>query len=75
MAGAKKGHIWLTLQGHLNVVAIASLVELAGIIVTENKPVAADTMSKADAEGIPILTTPLTTYEIAGRLWELGIRT
>lgn len=75
MAGAKKGDIWLTLQGHLNVVAIASLTDLAGIIVTENKPVAMDTVAKADAEGIPILTTPLTTYELAGRLWDLGIRT
>ena len=75
MAGAKQGDLWLTLQGHLNVVAIASLTELAGIVVTENKPVAMDTVAKADAEGIPVLTTPLTTYEVAGRLWELGIRT
>ena len=74
MAGARKGDLWLTLQGHLNVVAIASLAELAGIIVTENKPVAMDTIAKADAEGIPILTTPLTTFELAGRLWELGVR-
>ena len=35
--------------------AIASLNELAAIIVTENKPVASDTLARADAEGIPIL--------------------
>jgi predicted transcriptional regulator len=74
MAGARKGNLWITLQGHLNVVAIASLTELAGIIVTEGKPVAMDTLGKADEEGIPVFTTRLTTYEVAGRLWEMGVR-
>jgi predicted transcriptional regulator len=75
MAGAHKGNVWVTLQGHLNVVAVASLTELAGIIVTEDKPVAPEALAKADEERIPILTTPLTTFEVVGRLWELGVRT
>ena len=75
MAGAHKGNVWVTLQGHLNIVAIASLDELAGIIVTENKPIAQDTLAKAAEEGIPILATPLTTFEIVGRLWAMGVRT
>lgn len=74
MAGARQGNLWVTLQGHLNVVAVASLTELAGVIVTENKPVAPETLAKADEEGVPILTTPLTTFQVVGRLWELGIR-
>ena len=74
MAGARKGNLWLTLQGHLNVVAIASLAELAGIVVTEDKPVTVDTIAKADEEGIPILITSLSTFGLAGRLWELGVR-
>ncbi len=73
MAGALKGDLWITLQGHLNVVAIASLNELAGIIVSEGKPIAADTLAKAEAEGIPMLSTSLASYEIIGRLWELGV--
>ncbi len=73
MAGARRGNIWVTLQGHLNVVAIASLNELAGIIVTENKPVAPDTLARADAEGIPVLSTPMTTFEMVGHLWKLGV--
>ncbi len=73
MAGAHRGNIWVTLQGHLNVVAIASLNELAGIIVTENKPVAPDTLARADAEGLPVLSTPMTTFEMVGRLWKLGV--
>ncbi len=73
MAGAQRGNVWVTLQGHLNVVAIASLNELTAIIVTEDKPVAPDTLAKADAEGIPVLSTSLTTFDVVGRLWELGV--
>jgi hypothetical protein len=74
MAGAGKDVLWVTLQGHLNVVAIASLNELAGIIVTESKPVAPDALAKADQERVPILTTELSTFEVVGKLWELGVR-
>jgi predicted transcriptional regulator len=73
MAGAHRGNIWVTLQGHLNVIAIATLNELSAIIVTEDKPVAPDTLARADAEGVPVLSTSLSTFEVAGRLWELGV--
>ncbi len=74
MAGAHRGNLWVTLQGHLNVVAIATLGELAGVIVAEGKPIAPDALAKAREEQLPILTTPLTTFQVVGRLWELGLR-
>ena len=74
MAGAHQGNLWVTLQGHLNVVAIATLGELAGVIVSEDKPIAPEALAKADEEGVPILSTALTTFELAGRLWEMGVR-
>ena len=73
MAGARPGNVWVTLQGHLNVVAIATLTDLAAVIVTEDKPVAADALAKAKEEHLPVLTTSMTTYEVVGRLWELGV--
>ena len=74
MAGAAQGNLWVTLQGHLNVVAVATLNEVAGVIVTEGKPVSPEALSKANDEGIPILTTHLGTFEVCGRLWELGVK-
>ena len=74
MAGAATGNLWVTLQGHLNVVAVATLNELAGVIVTEGKPVTPEALAKADDEGIPILMTRLGTFEVCGRLWELGVK-
>ncbi len=75
MAGAQKDGLWVTLQGHLNIVAVASLLDLAAIIVTENKSVGTEVLAKANEEGIPILSTPCTTFEVVGRLWEMGVRT
>jgi hypothetical protein len=74
MAGAGKGNVWVTLQGHLNVVAVASLNELAGVIVTEGKAIAVETAAKAEEEGVVLLQTPLTSYQVVGRLWDLGVR-
>ena len=73
MARAKEGNIWVTMQGHVNVVAVASLVNLAGVLVTEGTKPELATLEKANQEGIPILATRLTTYAVAGRLYELGV--
>lgn len=74
MAGAGKGNVWVTLQGHLNVVAVASLNELAAVIVTEGKPISAETASKAEEEGVVLLQTSLPSYTVIGRLWDLGVK-
>jgi hypothetical protein len=74
MAGAKKGHLWITLQAHLNIVAIAALNELAAILITENAHPDAASIAKANQQGVILLATSKATYEINGKLWELGIR-
>jgi len=74
MARAQKGNVWVTLQSHPNVVAVASLLNLAGVIVTEGTGLEAATIEKADEEHIPILTTPLTTFTVVSKLAALGIQ-
>jgi hypothetical protein len=74
MAGAKKGYIWTTLQAHLNIVAIAALVDAAAIIITENAQPDSASISKANQQGVILLSTPQPTYDVNGKLWELGIR-
>lgn len=76
MARARAGNIWLTLQTHANVVAVASLLELAGVIITEcsdQSKIDADTIAKARAENIALFATPLTTYTTAARLARAGV--
>jgi hypothetical protein len=74
MAKAKAGDLWITVQGHPNIVAVGSLIGLAGIVVAEGAKVEPATLEKAEQEGVPILTSSLPTYAVAGRLWELGVR-
>ena len=73
MAKAQEGYVWVTLQAHPNIVAVASLLNLAGIIVTEGMALDEATEEKANDAGIPILTTGCTTFTVVGRLFELGV--
>jgi hypothetical protein len=73
MAGAKKGFIWTTLQAHLNIVAVAALTEVAAVIITENAQPDEASIARADQQGVILLSSSLPTYEINGRLWQLGL--
>lgn len=74
IGNAKEGFVWITLQIHLNIVAVASLKGLAGIILVNNRVPGEDTLKKATEENIPIMTSPLPAFELAGRLYTLGLR-
>ena len=73
MAHAKKGDIWITLQIHQNTVAVATLKELAGIILINGKQPALETVKKAEEEDVPILTSDATAFELICDLCKMGI--
>jgi len=73
MAGAKNNYLWITLQAHLNIVAVAALLEVSAIIITENAQPDSATIAKANEQGIILLSTSKPTYEVDGKLWEMGI--
>ena len=71
MGHAKEGNIWITLQTQQNVVEIASLKDLAAVIIVKGFMPEADTIEKSNFENIPVLSTDMDTFTIAGRLFEL----
>ena len=71
MGHAQEGDIWITLQTHKNVMAIASLKEIAAVILVKGHVPEEDTREESNNENIPILTTPLQTFEITGQLYKL----
>ncbi len=73
MGKAKEGCAWVTIQSHVNIVAVATLIDVACIIVTEGFEVEPAAIEKANEEEIPILTTTLSSYEVAKKMVELGI--
>ncbi len=74
LAHADPGTIWLTIQTHRNVVSVAATKDIAIILFTCGRKPSAEIIAEAEEEGIALLTTPLTTYEAAGKLWEAGLR-
>jgi hypothetical protein len=73
MANAEEGDVWVTLQTHVNIVAVAAMKELAGVILVKGREPEAETVSKAEEKEVPILVSPLPAFELIGRLYELGI--
>ena len=74
MAHAAPGDLWVTVQGHANVVAVAVLVGIAGVIVAENARVDPATLQKAEAEGIPILSSPKPSFSVVADLVGMGVK-
>ena len=74
LANSKKGNIWITLQIHQNIIAVACSKELSGIILVNGRKPEEETLKKAKEEKMPIMISNLLTYEVAGRLYEYGIR-
>lgn len=73
MANAEMGCAWVTIQTHINIVAVATLAEMACIIVPEGAEVEADTLARATEENIPIITTDLNGYQVCRYLGENGV--
>ena len=71
IGNAKEGQVWITLQTHQNVIAVASLKDLSAIIIVKGSIPEADTIVKSNLENIPVLSTEMDTFNIAGRLFEL----
>lgn len=73
MAGARQGNVWVTLQAHPNVIAVASLVGLSAVIITEGIQPDPETIRRAREEKINVLTSTQSTFTVAGKLAEMGI--
>jgi predicted transcriptional regulator len=71
MGNASEGQIWITLQTHKNIMAIASLKDLAAVIIVKGLQPSPDCELQSNNENIPILTTELETFDIAGKLYNV----
>ena len=71
MGNAEMGNVWVTLQTHKNVMAIASLKELACVILAKGLTASEDTVEQSNEEGIPFLSTEMQTYETVGKIYQL----
>jgi len=73
MAGAVAGDVWVTLQAHPNVVAVADLLDLACVIITEGTRPDEETLHRADEKDVPVLLSSESTFTVVCRLYDAGI--
>ncbi|UCG57291.1 MAG: hypothetical protein JSU70_20790 [Phycisphaerales bacterium] len=73
LAHGNEGNLWVTLQVHQNIVAVASMKGLAGIILVNAREPEQETVDKAETENVPIMVTEMATFELVGKLYSLGV--
>jgi BioD-like phosphotransacetylase family protein len=73
MAGARKGNVWVTLQAHMNVIAVAALLELACVVITEGAALDSEALTRADQRGVVVLSTEQGSFATVAQLSALGV--
>jgi len=73
LANSKEGNIWITLQIHQNIVGVASMKDLAGIILVNSREPESETLEKAETEKVPIMVSEMPSFELIGMLYSLGV--
>ncbi len=73
MSSAQCDNVWLTIMSNINVIAVASLVDVSCIILTEGVTLDAEVLNQAKLKGINVLATDKTSYESSKILVELGL--
>ena len=74
MAHSKAGNLWVTLQSHRNILAVATLKELAAVVLVNGRTPDAETLLKAREEKVLVLASWLPAFELVGRLYQMGVR-
>lgn len=72
MSKAPADSVWVTVMGNRNTLAVASLVDVACIVLAEGVSLDEGTLAKAEEEGISVLTTDLPVFDIALKIYQAG---
>ena len=74
MAHGDAGMAWVTVQTHMNVIAVATLHEMSCVIIPEGAQMDKEVSDKAAEEGIAVLCTEKPAYEICGLMYACGVK-
>ena len=71
MAKASEGNVWITIQTHQNVVAVASLLGLSAVIMSNGMQPDNSTLEKAKKGEVPILTSEWPSFQLSAKIFNL----
>lgn len=75
MSHVKAGNLWVTIMVNANVVAVASLTEAAAVILAEDVQLLPDAAEAAEKNGILILSSELSAYELCAAIHDAAEKT
>ena len=73
MAHGQRGTVWVTIQTHMNVIAVASLHNFSCVVIPENVQLSQETIAAANDKDVCILSAPCSSYGAAKMMADLGI--
>ena len=73
MSKAPADGVWVTVMGNKNTLAVASLTDIACIVLAEGVSLDEGTLAKAKEEGIAVLETDLPIFDIALKIYQAGM--
>ncbi len=68
MGHARSGQVWITVISDINAVAVASLADVACVVLTDGTVLSEEVRRAAEQRGVCVLSTPMTSYEAAAAL-------
>lgn len=71
MGRAKEDDVWITVMGNLNAIAVAVLADVSCILLSENAVLDEDARQKAEEEGVAVLQSDRSTYDLAVAIGKL----
>ena len=71
MGNARSGQVWITMQTHKNVSAIAALKDIPAVIIVRGGVPDDDMLEHAKEEDICILVSQDATFQVCGKLYAL----
>ena len=74
MSHVKADNIWITIMSNTNVIAVASLTEAAAVVLAEGVELIPEAMDAALDNGITVLSSKHTVYELFAAIHETETR-
>ncbi len=73
MGKGQPDQVWITVQSHVNVIAVAVLRDFSCVILAEGAHFPDDVIARAETEDLALIESDLPVFEIAAKLIELGV--
>lgn len=71
IANAPENSAWVTVQRHVNILGVAKLKNIVAIITPRSLAVETGVIERAKAEGVALLRSGLSAFEVTGKLYDL----